>query len=252
MVREGERVDDLGRKGYRLIQDPKAFCFGVDAVLLADFARPTALSRVLDLGTGTGVIPILMQARVEEASYFGLELQEEMAERADRSVRLNHLEDHIQIRQGDLKQVETYYPRASMDLVTCNPPYMKAPGGLKNADPSIRIARHEIACTLADVCGAAEKMLKFHGRFAMVHRPQRLVSILEELRAHHLEPKKLRFVHPYADKEPTMVLIEAVRGGREEMKVQPPLIIYREPGIYTEEIYRIYQDPAESEDREFL
>ena len=242
MIHEGERVDDLGRKGYRLIQDPEEFCFGIDAVLLSDFAKAAPGNRVLDLGTGTGVIPILMHAREENARYFGLELQEGMAERARRSVQLNGLEQAVTILQGDLRKVEESFPLASMDLVTCNPPYMKAPGGLKNEKESITIARHEVACTLEDVCAAAEKMLKFHGRFCMVHRPQRLVSILEQLRAHHLEPKRLRMVHPYVDKEPTMVLVEAVRGGREELRIAPPLVIYQQPEVYTEEILRIYSE----------
>lgn len=240
LIHDDERLDDLHRKGYRILQKPGAFCFGMDAVLLADFAVVKKKEQVLDLGTGTGIIPILMQARHEDASYVGLELQPDMADMASRSVLYNHQEQSVRIVQGDLRRIRTWFPPASMDVVTANPPYMKAPAGLTNQNEALTIARHEVECVLSDVTAAASDMLKFHGRFYMVHRPRRLVQILEELRRVKLEPKRMRLVHPYYNKEPNMVLIEAVRGGGEELRIQPPLIIYDAPGRYSDEIYRIY------------
>ena len=240
LIRDDERLDDLHRKGYQILQKPGAFCFGMDAVLLSDWAVMKPGEKALDLGTGTGIIPILMQARCENAHYTGLELQEDMADMARRSVEHNQQQHAIDILQGDLKNIRELLPLASMDVVTSNPPYMKVPDGLKNSRTTVTMARHEIACTLADVVSAAAAMLKFHGRFYMVHRPSRLVQIMEELRKVKLEPKRMRLVHPYRDKEPNMVLIEAVRGGGEELRIQPPLIIYDAPGQYSDEIYRIY------------
>ena len=238
--KEGERVDDLNRKGYRILQDPEAFCFGIDAVLLADFAKIAAGEQVLDLGTGSGILPLLMHARQSSARYFGLEIQPEMAERAERSVRMNGLEQDITITCGDLRDVLSYYPGQSMDAVVCNPPYMPAQGGLKNEAASRTIARHEVTCTIEDVATAASRVLKSRGRLYLVHRPARLAAVFAALENHHLEPKRLRFVQPFADTAPTMMLIEAVLQGGPELKVEPPLIVYDAPGQYTQEILTIY------------
>lgn len=241
-IKPTERLDDLHRNGYVLIQDPKRFCFGVDAVLLSGFAVVKKGENVLDLGTGTGVIPILLEAKTEGNQFTGLEIQEESVEMARRSVRLNGLEKKIYIDHGDIKTALSQYSASSFDVITTNPPYMAEHGGLKNNYSPKTIARHEVLCTLEDIITVSEKLLKSGGRFYMVHRPARLIDIVVLLRNHHLEPKKIRFVHSYADKEPVMLLIEAVRGGRPMVKVQPPLIIYQADGSYTEEIKRIYYE----------
>ena len=238
--KEGERIDDLNRNGYRILQDPKAFCFGIDAVLLADFAKIEPGEKVLDLGTGSGILPLLMHARHPQARYFGLEIQPEMAERAERSVRMNGLEQDITITCGDLRQIGKFYAGQSMDVVVCNPPYMPVQGGLKNEAASRTIARHEVSCTIEDVAVAASRVLKSRGRLSIVHRPARLAAAFSALTGHHLEPKALRFIQPFADAAPTMMLIEAVLHGGPELKTAPPLIIYTSPGKYTEEVLSIY------------
>ena len=241
-IKPYERVDDLHRNGYLLIQDPKRFCFGVDAVLLSDFAFAKEGERVLDLGTGTGVIPILMAAKTQAAYFAGLEIQEESAEMASRSVRLNKLEKKIEIVQGDIKEAEKLFLPSSFDVITCNPPYMNAGGGLQNAFGPKAIARHEILCSFEDVAKAAAKLLKFGGRLYLVHRPHRLVDILTTLRQYKLEPKTLRFVQPYENREPNLVLVEAVRSANPMLKVLPTLIIYGQDGGYTQEILKIYYE----------
>lgn len=235
-----ERIDELQRNGYRIIQNEKKFCFGMDAVLLSGFARAGKGERVLDLGTGTGIIPILMEAKTEGESFTGLEIQEEMAEMAARSVKLNGLEEKVSIIQGDLKEASKRFGKASFDVVTCNPPYMNQNHGLKNPDEPKAIARHELLCSFEDVAREAAALLKSGGRFYLVHRPHRLTEIFETLRAHKLEPKRMKFVHPFVDAEANMVLIEAFRGGRPQMRVEAPVIVYEKPGVYTNEIYEIY------------
>ena len=235
-----ERIDELQRNGYRIIQNEKKFCFGMDAVLLSGFARAGKGERVLDLGTGTGIIPILMEAKTEGESFTGLEIQEEMAEMAARSVKLNGLEEKVSIIQGDLKEASKRFGKASFDVVTCNPPYMNQNHGLKNPDEPKAIARHELLCSFEDVAREAAALLKSGGRFYLVHRPHRLTEIFETLRAHKLEPKRTKFVHPFVDAEANMVLIEAFRGGRPQMRVEAPVIVYEKPGVYTNEIYEIY------------
>ena len=235
-----ERIDELQRNGYRIIQNEKKFCFGMDAVLLSGFARAGKGERVLDLGTGTGIIPILMEAKTGGESFTGLEIQEEMAEMAARSVKLNGLEEKVSIIQGDLKEASKRFGKASFDVVTCNPPYMNQNHGLKNPDEPKAIARHELLCSFEDVAREAAALLKSGGRLYLVHRPHRLTEIFETLRAHKLEPKRMKFVHPFADAEANMVLIEAFRGGRPQMRVEAPVIVYEKPGVYTNEIYEIY------------
>lgn len=240
MCREDERIDDLQRNGYQIIQKKKGFCFGMDAVLLSGFARVREGEKALDLGTGTGIIPILLEAKTEGQHFTGLEIQEEMAEMAGRSVVLNGLESRVDIVRGDIKEASRLFGKASFDVVTSNPPYMNDSHGLKNPDLPKAIARHEVLCTLEDVAREAALLLKPGGRFYMVHRPHRLAEIITVLKEHKLEPKRMKLVHPFADKDANMVLIEAVRGGRSMIKVEAPVIVYREPGVYTEEIYTIY------------
>lgn len=239
-LRENERIDDLQRNGYQIIQNPDKFCFGMDAVLLSGFARAKEGSSVLDMGTGTGIIPILMAARTKAAHLTGLEIQEESADMSRRSVALNGLEEKIRIVTGDIKEAESLFDAASFDVITCNPPYMIGRHGLVNPADAKAIARHEILCTLEDVIRQTAGLLKPGGNFFMVHRPFRLVEIMVLLRQYKLEPKRMQLVYPFVDKEPNMVLIEANRGGKPRIKVEKPLIIYKEPGIYTPEIYELY------------
>lgn len=240
VLKENERIDDLERNGYRIIQDTKRFCFGMDAVLLSGFARVKEGARVLDLGTGTGIIPILLEAKTGAEHLTGLEIQEESADMARRSVLLNGLEDKIDIVAGDIKEAESLFDAASFDVITCNPPYMIGKHGITNEGDAKAIARHEILCTLEDVVSQTAKLLKPGGNFFMVHRPFRLAEILTVLQAYKLEPKRMQLVYPFVDKEPNMVLIEANRGGRPRMTVEKPLIVYKEPGVYMPEIYDIY------------
>ena len=241
-INDWERVDDLHRNGYVIIQDPKRFCFGIDAVILSGFAEVKKGENVMDLCTGTGIIPILLEAKTEGSHFTGLEIQEESVEMARRSVRLNGLEDKVTIDFGDVKNTEALYRASSFDVVTVNPPYMNEGGGLKNGYSPKTIARHEVLCSLEDVVDAAARLLVPQGRLYMVHRPHRLTDIMVTLRNHRLEPKRLRFVHSYAVREPVMVLVEAVSNGKPMVKVMPPLIIYKENGEYTGEIMKIYYE----------
>ena len=240
LLKEHERIDDLQRNGYKIIQDPCRFCFGMDAVLLSGFARADKGDQVIDLGTGTGIIPILMEAKTEASHLIGLEIQEESADMARRSVALNNLEAKIEIVTGDIKQAVELFGKSTMDVVTSNPPYMIGQHGLKNPDSEKAIARHEVLCTLEDVVKAAAALLKPGGNFFMVHRPFRLAEIMTCLSKYKLEPKRMRLVYPFVDKEPNMVLIEANRGGRSRLTVEKPLIVYKEQGVYTDEIYEVY------------
>ena len=240
LLKEHERIDDLQRNGYKIIQDPCRFCFGMDAVLLSGFARADKGDHVIDLGTGTGIIPILMEAKTEASHLIGLEIQEESADMARRSVALNNLEAKIEIVTGDIKQAVELFGKSTMDVVTSNPPYMIGQHGLMNPDSEKAIARHEVLCTREDVVKAAAALLKPGGNFFMVHRPFRLAEIMTCLSNYKLEPKRMRLVYPFVDKEPNMVLIEANRGGRSRLTVEKPLIVYKEQGVYTDEIYEVY------------
>ena len=239
-LKENERIDELQRNGYQIIQNPAKFCFGMDAVLLSGFARAKKGNTVLDMGTGTGIIPILMEAKTDASRFVGLEIQEESAGMARRSVALNGLEEKITIVTGDIKEADSLFDAASFDVITCNPPYMIGQHGLVNPEDAKAIARHEILCTLEDVIAQAAILLKPGGNFFMVHRPFRLAEIMVLLHQYKLEPKRMQMVHPFIDKEPNMVLIEANRGGKPRMSVEKPLIIYKEPGVYMPEIYEIY------------
>ncbi|MGN8632588.1 tRNA1(Val) (adenine(37)-N6)-methyltransferase [Blautia sp. HCP3S3_G3] len=239
LVKQGERVDDL-QNGYFVIQDPKKFCFGMDAVLLSGFARVKKGETVLDMGTGTGIIPILLRARTEGDHFTGLEIQEECARMAERSVAYNGLDSEIGIVQGDIKEAAEIFGAASFHVVTCNPPYMIGAHGLRNPDMPKAIARHEVLCTLEDVVSQAAKVLKDRGRFYMVHRPFRLTEIMNVLTKYKLEPKRMQLVYPYIDREPNMVLIEALKGGNSRITVERPLIVYEKPGEYTKSILDIY------------
>lgn len=240
LLLEHERVDELQRNGYKIIQDPDRFCFGMDAVLLSGFTKVKKHECALDLGTGTGIIPILLEAKTNGEHFTGLEIQPESADMARRSVALNHLEQKIDIVTGDIKEASNLFGASSFDVVTTNPPYMIGQHGIQNPEDAKAIARHEILCDLDDIVRESAKLLKPQGRFYMVHRPFRLAEIFCKMVEYHIEPKRMQLVYPYVDKEPNMVLIEGLRGGRSRLSVEKPLIVYKEPGIYTDEIYEIY------------
>lgn len=241
MLREGERLDDL-QNGYWMIQKPSLFCYGIDAVLLSAYAKIRPGQICLDLCTGSGIVPILLAAKTGGKHFTGLEIQEESADLGRRSVAYNHLEEQISIVQGDVRQAESLFDRESFDAVTCNPPYMLGQHGIQNPDTAKAIARHEVLCTFEDVVRAAAYVLKPKGKFYLVHRPFRLAELFATMQKYQLEPKRMQLVYPFIDREPNMVLIEAAKGGNSRMTVEKPLIVYDEPGVYTDEIRKLYGD----------
>lgn len=264
VIKSDERIDDLQCRGYQIIQNSGMFCFGMDAVLLANYVRFKRSGRYLDLGTGTGIIPILLAAKeygedtltreerlavrdtrpMDDARFIGIEIQPACADMAARSVSLNGLDGLVRIDNGDIKEVSCNYRKASFDIVTSNPPYIKGSHGLENPDAPKNIARHEVHVTLDQVVAAAEYALKPGGSFYMIHKPFRLAEIFECLHEHRLEPKRMQLVHPYIDKEPNMVIVEAVKGGNSMIKIDPPMIVYKAPGVYTEQLLSTYEGSA--------
>ena len=241
-VNEYERIDDLQLNGLRLIQNPSWFCFGVDAVLLSDYACNSIKkgSRVLDLCTGNGIIPILLSAKSSAAHITGIEIQAPVAEMAGRSVRLNNIEEKVSIVEGDLKDAVKLFGKCSFDNITCNPPYKELSGGLKNSSDTVTAARHEIFCTLRDILEVSAQLLKPYGKLTMVHRPERMAEIIYIMHELRIEPKHIRLVHPSAYKTANMILIEGAKHGNPKLFLDPPLYIYDENGNYTAEINRIY------------
>lgn len=225
-IRPGERLDDLQLNGLELIQNPDKFCFGIDAVLLSDFARVKPGERLLDLGTGNGIIPVLLSAKTDAGHLTGLEIQDDIAEMARRSIAHNHLEERIDIVTGDIKEAAEIFKPAFFDVITTNPPYMLADHGLRNPDDAKAIARHEVLCSLDDILRESMRLLQDKGRFYMVHRPFRLTEILIKMNYFKIEPKRIQFVHPYIDREPSMVLVEGVRGAKPCVKIEPPIILF--------------------------
>ena len=240
LLKNNERIDDLHRNGYQIIQDPGRFCFGMDAVLLSGFAKVKRGEKVLDLGTGTGIIPILLEAKTEGAHFTGLEIQPESADMAQRSVLYNGLEEKISIVTGDIKDASNIFGASSFDVITTNPPYMIGEHGIKNGADAKTIARHEVLCTLDDILSQSARMLKQGGRFYMVHRPFRLAEIFSKMIQYKIEPKRMQLVSPYIDKEPNMVLIEGMKGAKSRITVEKPLIVYEDEGVYTRDILEIY------------
>jgi len=212
----------------------------MDAVLLSNFARVKKGESVLDLGTGTGIIPILLTAKTEGERFVGLEIQEESADMARRSVTHNRLESKVDIVNGDIKEAASIFGSASFDVITTNPPYMIGQHGIANASDTKAIARHEVLCTLDDILRESARVLKPGGRFYMVHRPFRLAEILSKMVGVGIEPKRMRMVHPFIDKEPNMVLIEGKRGGNSRMTVERPLIVYKDTNVYSDELLGEY------------
>lgn len=240
MLRENERIDDLQRNNLKIIQNPSKFCFGMDAVLLSGFADVRAGERVIDLGTGTGIIPLLLSAKTAGDHFTGLEIQADMADMASRSVYMNELSSRIRIDCGDIREAAQKYGASSFDVVTSNPPYMIGGHGLQNPESAKAIARHEVKCTLDDLVRETASLLVPHGRCYFVHRPFRLVDLFASMRSYGVEPKRMRLVYPYADREPNMVLVEGARGGNPRLAVEKPLVVYKPDGSYTDEIVEIY------------
>lgn len=237
---ENEAIDDLQLKGLHLIQKKSGFRFGVDAVLLADFANVKRKHKVIDICTGTGIIPFLLLGKYEPESIVGLEIQDDMVEMAERSVKLNGVEEKISFVNGDLKDKKLLSELGRFDVLTVNPPYKLNNAGIVNPDDKLAIARHEVLCNLEDVIAAAKKLLKDNGRMYMVHRPERLIDIFELMRKYNIEPKRVRLVHPNSKKAPNIVLVEGQRDGGAYLKWEPSLFVYNEDGTYSDEINKIY------------
>lgn len=240
-LKKDERIDDLEYKGLKIIQNKNGFCFGIDAVLLSDFAKEIKKdSKVLDLGTGTGILGILLCKKTELKQIIGVEIQQEVFNMAKRSIQLNKLENKFSVINEDIKELDKVLELQSFDAIVTNPPYKKDNTGLKNDNEYEVISRHEVKCNLEDVIRVSSKLLKNNGKFFMVHRPERIKDIIINLEKYKMEIKEIRFVHPQKNKKPNMVLIKAVKGAREFLNVQEPLLVYNEDGSYTDEILKIY------------
>ena len=240
--KEKERIDDLGLKNLKIIQDDEGFCFGIDSVLLSDFAKNIKKNaKVLDLGTGTGIIGILLCGKTQLSKVIGVEIQTEVANMANRSIKLNKLEDRFEIINDNINNIFNYLEKNSFDVIVTNPPYQKKDSGIKNMKEKKLISRHEVMATLEDFIKISKEILKDKGEFYMVHRPDRLVDILYCMRKYNIEPKNIRFVYPKQNKEPNLFLIKGIKNARPFLKVEKNLYIYDENGKYTKEIKEIYQ-----------
>lgn len=240
-LKENERIDDLELNGLKIIQNKDGFCFGMDSVILSDFAKEIRNgSKVLDLGTGTGILGILLSGKTKLKKVYGIEVQKEVAEMASRSISLNNLQDRFEIINDNIKNLEKYFEACTIDAIVTNPPYKKPNSGLTNENKAKLISRHEIEASLEDFIKISAKLLKNSGEFYMVHRPERLVDIMELLRKYKLEPKKLKMVSPNVHKEPNLILIKAVKNGKPFLKLEKNLYIYEGNGEYTKDIFKIY------------
>lgn len=239
-IEEDETLDDLQLKGIKIIQKKDSFRFGVDAVLLANFVNIKKGFKVIDLCSGTGIIPFIIAGKTEAEKITGIEIQEEMVELANRTTKLNNLEKRINFINVDLKNIKQISDIEKADVVTVNPPYKLKNSGIINTCDKNAIARHEICCTIEDVIVAVKAVLKHNGKMYMIHRPDRLVDIFCTMRKHKIEPRQIRMIHPNHIKAPNMVLIEGQNNGGTFLKWLPPLAIYDLDGGYTEEINRIY------------
>lgn len=237
---EDEAIDDLQLNGLRIIQKKDAFKFGVDAVLLSYFASVKKNQNVVDLCTGTGIVPILLYGKYAPIKIVGIEIQEEITEMAGRSVKLNSIEDTVEILNRDLKDIEYLKGLGRFDVLTVNPPYKLNNSGILNPSDKVAIARHEIMCTLEDVIIAARTLLKDNGRMFMVHRPERLADIFTIMRKYKIEPKRVQMVHPNTKKPPNIVLVEGQRDGGSFLKWEKPLFVYKDEGGFTDDINEIY------------
>ena len=240
-LKESERIDDLEFKGLKIIQNERGFCFGIDSVLLSDFAKNIKKnSLVLDLGTGTGIIPILLCGKTELKKIIGVEIQKEVSDMAKRSSKLNNLEDRFQVLNEDILNLNKIYENQTFDAIVTNPPYKKKDTGIINEDERKIISRHEITASLEDFIKVSKSLLKDKGEFYMVHRPERLVDIFSLLRKYKIEPKELRFVYSNINKPPKLVLVKGIKNSKSFLKVDKNLYIYDDKGNYTNEILKIY------------
>ena len=238
---ENERIDDLEFNNLKIIQNSTGFCFGIDSVLLSDYAKNLKTdSKVIDIGTGTGIIGILLCAKSKLKTITGIEIQKEVADMAKRSIKLNGLEEKFKILNMNIKDVFEFIEPNSIDTIVTNPPYMKLNSGAQNIEEKKLISRHEVECNLEDIVKISYKLLKSKAEFYMVHRAERIVDILYTLRKYRLEPKQLRFVQSRQDSSPNLVLLRCVKDGGKALKIDKPLIVYNDEGRYTEEIYKIY------------
>ena len=236
----GERLDDLQCNGLYLIQDPDKFCFGIDAVLLSNFVKVKKNGHVVDLCTGSGIVPILLSAKTGAKKITGIEIQSDIADMARRSVSYNKLDEKIDIISDDISNALKYINNCSVDSVCVNPPYMKDTTAIKNPDLPMAIARHELLTDLETVINTASTLLKESGKFFMVHRPSRLSEIFASMRQNRIEPKRLRFIHPYIESKANLVLIEGAKGSGVWMDVEPPLVVHKDKNVYTDEVLKIY------------
>ena len=239
-LKEDETIDDLQLEGLSLIQKKDGFKFGIDAVLFSDFACIKNKHRVIDLCTGTGIIPFLIYGKYNPQSIYGLEIQEDMIEMAKRSVKLNSLEEKVFFLNEDLKNIESLKQLEKFDVVTVNPPYKLNNAGIVNQNDKLAIARHEILCNLEDVIYASRVLLKDNGRLFVIHRPERLADIFTLMRKYKIEPKRVKMIHPKMGKAPNIVLVEGQRDGGAYLKWDAPLYVYDDNGKYTKEIDSIY------------
>jgi tRNA1(Val) A37 N6-methylase TrmN6 len=246
-LKEGERLDDLQAGGLHIIQSEEVFSFSLDAVLLAHYVSLRTRDRVIDLGTGNGVMPLLLttRGRLPRGEIVGLEIQERLADMARRSVAGNRLEDTIKVVQGDTREAVATYGNESFDVVICNPPYRPAGVGDHSLNPHVAIAKHEITCTLEQAIQAAAGLCRFSGKVAFVHRPDRLAEIFSTMHKYKLEPKRMLLVHPKPHLRPNILLVEAIKGGKPDLKIDPPLFVHNEDGSYTQAILDIYAGRGE-------
>jgi len=238
-IKDNENIDDLQLNGLMLIQKTDGFKFGVDAVLLSDFANVKKKHKVIDLCTGTGIIPFLLYGKYNPSSIKGIEVQEDMVEMANRSVNLNETYN-IEFIHRDLKDIDFLKTVEKADVITVNPPYKLNNAGIVNPSDKLSIARHEVLCNLENVIEASRILLKDNGRLFMVHRPERLADIITLMRKYKIEPKRIRMVHPNKNKAPNIVLVEGQRDGGSFLKWDAPIYVYNEDGSYSEEINKIY------------
>ena len=240
-LKQDERIDDLEFNGLKIIQNKNGFCFGIDSVLLSDFAKNMRKnSKVIDLGTGTGIINILLSGKTTAKELVGVEVQEEVADMAKRSVKLNGVEGKIEILNKNILDLKNIYNKGYFDVVVTNPPYKKINTVLINEENKKMISRHEITANLRDFIHISSYLLKDHGEFFMVHRPERLVDILWTMREEKIEPKKIKFVYPNENKKTNLVLIKGVKNGNSFLEFEDNLYVYNQNGNYTDEILKIY------------
>jgi len=241
MVNEGERIDDLQLKGLKIIQNPSLFCFGMDAVLLSEYARIKDNSTVIDLGTGNGILPLLLSAKNKLEKIIGIEIVKQNVDLANRSIKLNKLENIIEIVNEDINNLKNIYSKNMFDCVVTNPPYKKINSGIINTSDEKAIAKHEIKCTLEDIIKTSSYLLKQYGLFYMVNRPERLADTIEFMRKYKIEPKKIKFVLPYKDRKPNLFLIHGIKNAKPFLDVESNLIVRNNDGTYTKEILEIYK-----------